>query len=1175
MNQFNGVRRNPLAFLRPPAGIRRAPRGGWIALGLLIGLAHPSPVSAQLAAPDASPAATSAPAALPPDGKPPEPKPKREEIQQRLEQSKTLPELDDQQKAAVVEAYQKALKELDRADACAKLAADFDQRIKSAPVELQNARKELEQPAVTPKLEMPANSSLAELESELTQKKTELAGAQESLTRLEAEPKRRAERRLTSIPKESEQASNQLAEVVKSLQAPPAEGDPEPLRAARRTLLSARKLARENEIAALKSERECYNAEDELLPKQRDLAMRNVALKKAEVEAWQTIIQERRATDATRKLQQAVREKKQTSPELQGIAAENEELAKRVKTINDNISVAEQQSNEFKNVLADLKRNYAALKSRYNTFEATPEIGPLLLQYRAELRRRRQQLDQVRVADSTIVQVDLESTKLNEDRRKLNDVTARAKEIMGTLDLSGPHPPTREALDYELRELLRNRCDILDSLIAAYNRYFGKLSGELREVESDLDEEIAEQANYIDERILWVRSASALSPADLAAAVQCVTWFASPTQWATVFRILAADFAKHSFLLVGVGGLLGALWAAQRKMRARIRELGEQAARANVDNMTPTLRVLELTVLMSLPWTLFLLCLGWRLDSATSQTELSLALARGLKVTGIVLLPLELIRHVCRGHGLGQDHFGWPEAGLKAIRRRLRWFMLIGLPLTLAAAATHKLDNERWKDSLGRMLFIGAMLLLAVFIQRIFDPFGGILQAFLGSREVSRRRTHYLLLPPLIVLPLLLAGLAAIGYYYTAEQLAARLQVTAWLLLALLIAGSLAMRWVLVSRRRLAISQARQRRAAAQAAAQAAESSDLPAPPALAEETLDLTVVNAQTRRIVETAVVAALLVGLWGIWADVLPASSILNWELWSVTDSNQQTKWINVSHVLLACISFVVMVIAGRNIPGLLEISLLQRLPLEPATRYAITTLSRYAITVLGVIAICGVLGITWEKVHWLIAAVSVGLGFGLQEIFANFVSGLIILFERPIRVGDIVTVGDVSGVVSRIRMRATMIVDWDRKELIVPNKEFITGRVLNWTLSDQMNRIVVNVGVAYGSDVAKVRDLLLKIAREQELIMTDPAPMAGFEGFGDSSLNFVLRCYLTSLEHRLEVIHELHSQIHNAFQAEGIEIPFPQRDLTIRYLDAAGSQTVPMSGAAKSESGAKRHA
>jgi len=254
-------------------------------------------------------------------------------------------------------------------------------------------------------------------------------------------------------------------------------------------------------------------------------------------------------------------------------------------------------------------------------------------------------------------------------------------------------------------------------------------------------------------------------------------------------------------------------------------------------------------------------------------------------------------------------------------------------------------------------------------------------------------------------------------------------------------------------------------------------------------------------------------------------------------------------------------------------LEIAILQRLPLEPATRYAITTLSRYAITVLGVVAVCGTLGITWDKVHWLIAAVSVGLGFGLQEIFANFISGLIILFERPVRVGDIVTVGDVSGIVSRIRIRATLIVDWDRKELIVPNKEFITGRVLNWTLSDQMNRVVVNVGVAYGSNPARVRELLLKIAADNEFILKDPAPMASFEGFGDSALNFVLRCYLPNLENRLAVTHDLHAKIHEAFLTEGIEIPFPQHDLNIRYIDAAHAGTVPMSGKSPLAAGAQR--
>ncbi len=170
----------------------------------------------------------------------------------------------------------------------------------------------------------------------------------------------------------------------------------------------------------------------------------------------------------------------------------------------------------------------------------------------------------------------------------------------------------------------------------------------------------------------------------------------------------------------------------------------------------------------------------------------------------------------------------------------------------------------------------------------------------------------------------------------------------------------------------------------------------------------------------------------------------------------------------------------------------------------------------------------------------------------MFANFVAGLIILFERPVRVGDIVTVDDVTGVVSRVRIRATTITNWDRKEFVVPNKEFITGKVLNWTLSDQVNRVVINVGVAYGSETEQARNLLLNIAQDHPLLMKDPPPQATFEGFGDSSLNLVLRAYLPGFENRLNVIHELHTAIHEQFTAAGLEIPFPQRDLHVRSID-----------------------
>ena len=125
-------------------------------------------------------------------------------------------------------------------------------------------------------------------------------------------------------------------------------------------------------------------------------------------------------------------------------------------------------------------------------------------------------------------------------------------------------------------------------------------------------------------------------------------------------------------------------------------------------------------------------------------------------------------------------------------------------------------------------------------------------------------------------------------------------------------------------------------------------------------------------------------------------------------------------------------------------------------------ISTLARYAIVVIGLASASSTIGIGWQKVQWLATALTFGLAFGLQEIFANFIAGLIILFERPIRVGDMVTIDNVTGVVSRIRIRATTIGDSDRKEYIVPNKEFITGRTLNWTLSDTINRIVINVGI-----------------------------------------------------------------------------------------------------------------
>ena len=415
----------------------------------------------------------------------------------------------------------------------------------------------------------------------------------------------------------------------------------------------------------------------------------------------------------------------------------------------------------------------------------------------------------------------------------------------------------------------------------------------------------------------------------------------------------------------------------------------------------------------------------------------------------------------------------------------------------------------------------------------------------------------------------MLAGLAISGYYYSAVQLAARLHATANLAVALLVIGALVQRWLLLSHRGMAIEQRRNALRAGQEAAAAGEGGELLTTTGHSPDAeVDITAVSEQSRKMLAGALVTAALAGLWLVWVDVLPALGILrSVELWETTveafeatgtdgaaeaGAVSQLQTITLADLALAVLILVLTTLAARNLPGLLQITVLQRLPLDAGARYAIDHVSRYALTVIGVVLAFAAVGIGWSKVQWLVAAVSVGLGFGLQEIFANFVSGLIILVERPIRVGDIVTIGDTTGAVSKIRIRATTITNWDRKELVVPNREFITGRLLNWTLSDTVNRVVIEVGCAYGSDTSRAAELLLEIAREHPKVVADPEPRATFEAFGDSTLKLVLRAYLGTMENRLAVIHELHTTIHERFAAAGIEIAFPQLDLHVRTLE-----------------------
>ena len=316
------------------------------------------------------------------------------------------------------------------------------------------------------------------------------------------------------------------------------------------------------------------------------------------------------------------------------------------------------------------------------------------------------------------------------------------------------------------------------------------------------------------------------------------------------------------------------------------------------------------------------------------------------------------------------------------------------------------------------------------------------------------------------------------------------------------------------------------------------------------EPEVDLAAISDESRALIKTAMIATGLIGLYLIWSSVFPALRVFeDVDLWHYTVTvagEEQQLPVTLADLGLALIYALGIGVLAKRLPSVLEIILLRRFDLTAASRYTVTSLVNYAIIVVGILIVLNTIGAQWAQLQWLVAALGVGIGFGLQEIVANFISGLIILFERPIRVGDVVTVGATDGVVTRIRIRATTIRGWDHKELIVPNKEFVTGRLLNWTLSDPITRINIIVGVAYGSDVDKALALMKEAAAEHERVLVDPAPILSFEGFGDSSLTLILRACVVSIDYRLATMTDLHKAIKRKFEQAGIVIAFPQRDV-----------------------------
>ena len=1074
----------------------------------------------------------------------------------------------------------------------AAFAEASEERIREEEALLRAAR---ERPVLP---EAPALAAMppAEVRRLLAEKETAVAANRSQELSVQAELDR-ISRRLEALPAETEAARNAV-EQARLLLAEAAEGPERDLRDAQlRAATSRLELLAEEATSLPLRERLVRTRHERLLAEgvklQEELERlnrRDAALRQREAEAQ------------SRAAREAVAAATDLPPAARALASRLVELAERREEI-------EQEAAAFNGRAADVLRERDLYRQQLESARSRVEVGMTEAVGVQLLERRRDLPDAgvlrrgIRELEAKLAGYSTTLLDLADDRRSLPTDLARARAQLG---------PNAEAEQLaRLEEIERVYREMVDAASeAAKQAYDDALN--LSAAQKGRQAALEAYAGFLNERLLWTPDLGPIQPSDLPRA-----WSAAKLWWGRFDAGAALAEAGAALASPGFGEVLLfalglVLLGSRSRLRGKIAELSEPVGTLARDRFRYTLEAFGATVLVALPFPLMLLAIGRALPPSSEVVVVG-QVGGGLVAAAVVLMPVLLVRVLCRRDGLAPVHFLWPEAGCRALRSAI---LRLGLLLVafrfcsrfltpggvaglgdsnVGAGMVLTPDGAEGVDLrlIGRLFLILTLVGVSVFMARMFRRNGALGAEMWHEPGRPLARFHRVWYPVLVGVPLAVAALAGFGYFYTALALESRLLWTVWVFTAVVIGYAMALRWLRLTHRQLMYAELLKKREAQKAAAAAAEE-DLRKKKeaaraarragaiegdddetdegeddareqlaAIAEQAVEgdtqLTPfsLNEKTGKLIKLCGGLALLAGLWFVWHGILPALEFLN-----TVKLPLLTQTVSLNGVeaevpvtlgqLFLCIGLLVLTFtAGRQLPGLLDLLVLTRFKVQAGTRYAATMLTQYVIVAAGLLLALSAIGLGWGRLQWLVAALSVGLGFGLQEIFANFVSGLIILFERPIRVGDTVSIGETTGVVTRIRIRATTITDLDLRELIVPNREFITGQLINWSLSNPVIRLTIPVGIAYGADTRLAQKLLIQVARKHRDVLNEPASSALFMGFGDNTLNFELRIFVKEVLRRFQILSELNLAIDDAFADAGITIAFPQRDVHLDTL------------------------
>lgn len=1042
------------------------------------------------------------------------------DLQLRLNAAQSSEKLNSEQRDFIVQLYQQALDNLAQATEDRNQAQGYIDQIATAATRQTEIQQKLDQPL--PEIDVSAKlnllekrllnqqATLLELHSEETTINSRIITAQQDVSPLiEAALQKQAstESQLAESP---ESQTTELAKARKAF------NESESVAAnARVELLRQRLISRDSRLETLDLQQRLVvrriNIANHAIDKLQEAvsgARRNQANATAE-QAQQRLAQ---LTNANKEIKKIAQNNAELASDIASITIRTDDLLNKLAALRDERSFVERYSDSMSQQLAITGAD------RLST------LGVDLLEQRQQFFQRSALTLKTKELDEELARAQLAKLRL-EDRQYL----------MTKENITG--------LDSQSNELRDQQRQLLQTGTKIYRRYIETIMT-TRSENLALKTKTAEYMKLLNGRLLWIPSTTPLWTQLKQAIEQDAPWSERLSAWQANTPSKSLQWSnKWQLFLLAIPGLIILL---KPRLLSLLKTLATNVGKVNRDRFSDTALALVISLLLASPGPLALAFLAALTSDGGAFTE---QIHQGLKnATGLWLL-LNVFREICRPDGVAEFHFKWRLDIINVTRKNLRWLTLTLVFVSLfIPIADHPADGN---SIISRLLFSVSSLALAYVTHRV------LWQLFLLRNHAPRRQISikYIIHALAVCIPLILLGLSWWGYHFSALMIQNKLFITACLMAVLFILYSLTLRIFSVVERRMTLERLRVRRKAEQtqnANRQAADTAGEGMPESIDATEYDMDTITQQTRGFLGLLTGVAAIVLVWGLWAEILPALSILNTvELWRVTGDNPAMgdKAITLADGIIAIIMMTLTYLGARNLPGILEISILRKLQLEAGSSYAITTVVKYIIVMVGIIVSLNIIGAQWSKLQWLVAALGVGLGFGLQEIVANFVSGLLILFERPIRVGDTVTVGNHTGTVTRIRIRATTLTDWDRKEQIIPNKTFITEQLTNWTLSDSITRQIIKVGVAYGSDVIAAHKLLSKVIEDNRRITKDPPPSVFFVGFGDSSLNFELRVFVPSMLDIMPLIHEIHVEIEATLRKHEIEIPFPQRDIWIR--------------------------